>query len=400
MRTGSSDIQFQGHRGRIRPDARPKKARKSRNPWFDLEGLESRTLLATIPAATVATINGTATTPVNLTSFPDATATVGGNANSPTVMVNPYDSQQVVAVWAVDISNLSPTPQTTSIIEAAVSTNAGTTWRSLSGVGNVLFDPATSNPEVPYTQVTDPSIGFDSKNDFYVLESQHNGGNTSGTIVLDKFTFTANGGVSQSLNNQPVYFWLPTGDAAYTPTLAVDSGTFPSTMSSPPPNVPADPAVNDVYVAWATNDIAPANPFLYVPFNPNQIQVVSSQDGGNTFTTNVTVNANGNFAPEKESHPQLVIDHNNGGKVIVAWENYGSGATATPPVTSLESNNISPGHVTVDNGAIGPVAPNTTPPNTNGVTTSFPITVNVANPSQINNLTATLAIDVRRASRT
>ena len=52
MRTGSSDIQFQGHRGRIRPDARPRKARKSRYCFMDLEGLESRTLLATIPVAT------------------------------------------------------------------------------------------------------------------------------------------------------------------------------------------------------------------------------------------------------------------------------------------------------------------------------------------------------------
>ena len=52
MRTGSSDILSRGHRGRNRLDARLKNSRKSRLLWMDLEGLESRTLLATIPAAT------------------------------------------------------------------------------------------------------------------------------------------------------------------------------------------------------------------------------------------------------------------------------------------------------------------------------------------------------------
>ena len=52
MRTGTSDILSQGHSGRLRLDARLRRARKSQNYRIDLEGLESRTLLATIPAAT------------------------------------------------------------------------------------------------------------------------------------------------------------------------------------------------------------------------------------------------------------------------------------------------------------------------------------------------------------
>ena len=52
MRMGTWDKQLQGHRGRIRSKARLKEARKARLHWVELEGLERRTLLATIPAAT------------------------------------------------------------------------------------------------------------------------------------------------------------------------------------------------------------------------------------------------------------------------------------------------------------------------------------------------------------
>ena len=69
-----------------------------------------------LPAAAVATVNGTPVAPMNLTSFHNATTTQDGNANSPTVAVNPYDSKEVVAVWSEDISNLAPEPLTTEIM--------------------------------------------------------------------------------------------------------------------------------------------------------------------------------------------------------------------------------------------------------------------------------------------
>ena len=53
MRTGSSEIMFRGHRNQSRPDLKQRQARRSRNYRFDVEGLESRTLLATIPAPVV-----------------------------------------------------------------------------------------------------------------------------------------------------------------------------------------------------------------------------------------------------------------------------------------------------------------------------------------------------------
>ena len=81
MRTGSSDILSQGRGGRVRLDARLKKARKSRNFQFDLEGLESRTLLATIPAATP-------------TAGPQNISTLFGNAGG----MNASESSSVVMV--------------------------------------------------------------------------------------------------------------------------------------------------------------------------------------------------------------------------------------------------------------------------------------------------------------
>ena len=122
MRTGSSDIQFHGHRGRIRPDARSRKARKSRYCFVDLEGLELRTLLATtIPAAT------TSGSLQNLTGLLDVTKV--GNANSPTVAVDPYDSQKLIAVWGVDLTQITPAPPfTVNVVEGAYSNNGGAAW--------------------------------------------------------------------------------------------------------------------------------------------------------------------------------------------------------------------------------------------------------------------------------
>ena len=92
---------------------------------------------------------------------------VDGNANSPTVVVDPYDSQKVFAVWGVDLSSLSPVPRTTAIVEGAFSSDGGTNWSGLGTSVNPVFfpDPLTINatPPTAYTQVTDPSVAFDSR---------------------------------------------------------------------------------------------------------------------------------------------------------------------------------------------------------------------------------------------
>ncbi len=130
MRTGSSDTLFQGHRGRTRRDARLKNGRKSQFRRLDLESLENRLLLATAPAAVATTVNGTALGPINLTSLTNVTTQ--GDTNSPTVAVDPYDSQKVFAVWGVDGSQIDPAVSApTAVVEGAYSNDGGADWTSL-----------------------------------------------------------------------------------------------------------------------------------------------------------------------------------------------------------------------------------------------------------------------------
>lgn len=99
MRTGSSDTPFLGLRRRSRLDWPLKDSRKSRLRRIEIEHLESRTLLATTPAATATAA------PVNLSGL--TSADLGfEDADSPVVAVNPYNASEVVAVWIVDVPPL------------------------------------------------------------------------------------------------------------------------------------------------------------------------------------------------------------------------------------------------------------------------------------------------------
>ena len=140
MHTGSSSIRSLRRRGRSRLDHGPKNGRMARIRWLDLEGLESRTLLATIPAATA---TGAA---VNLTNL--SSVTTGGNANSPAVVIDPYDSEKLFAVWSVHESSVTPVPYTTSIVEGAYSNNGGASWAILgsNSVAPVQATPSQSTP--------------------------------------------------------------------------------------------------------------------------------------------------------------------------------------------------------------------------------------------------------------
>jgi hypothetical protein len=140
LQTGARDVRPRGRSGRLHPDARPRRARKSRRCRIEPEGLESRTLLATTPAPAV--MGPLA----NLTGFSDATAQ--GNANSPAVAIDPYDSQKLVAVWGVDLSTLSPAPHTTATVEGAYSVDGGASWTPWPAS---TIRSSTSPPSAPRT---------------------------------------------------------------------------------------------------------------------------------------------------------------------------------------------------------------------------------------------------------
>jgi subtilisin-like proprotein convertase family protein len=376
MHTGSSSILSQGRSGRSRRDARLRNGRKSRVRWLDLDGLESRTLLATTPAA--AATGGA----VNLSGL--SSVTTDGNANSPTVVIDPYDPEKIFAVWGVDLSSLTTVPHTTAVVEGAYSNNGGATWTSLGeNVAPPQLDVATidATPPTAYTQVTDPSVGFDSQHNVYVLTLQSSGAG-DGELYLTEFNFSGNTPSQQSLpSGGTVYQWVTGSDAATDPTLAVDA-------ARPPVGTTADPDANNVYIAWSSIDVEPANPNPYAGtgYNPNRAELIvgtpltnaSGNEESLAFSGVKTLNLGSNFGPQDDSHPQLVINQNDGGQVTVAWDDFGSGAKASPPFDELMSSFVQPGDSYGFTGDTGPIAPGTSSNNvTTPVSTSFTDSVNL-----------------------
>ena len=397
MRTGASDSSSRGFRGQGGLSARSIFTRKTRlrRAFLESESLESRTLLATIP---VATATGAA---MNLTNLGSVTS--GGNANNPQVVVDPYDSQKLFAVWGVDESTLTPTvPHTTAIVEGAYSNNGGTSWHSL---GQLVAEPqldiltVNANPQQNYTQITNPNVAFDGQGNVYVLSMQSSGA-ADGGLFLTSFNFSANS--PTITNTYTIYQWVGGSDAATTPTLAVDAAPSPA-----PAGVPTDPHANNVYIAWASIDTEPANtnPFTGIGFNPNRAELVVGTPVANPpgnqqslgFSAVTTVSTGGNFGSQRNSHPQLVINQNLSGQITVGWDDFGTGATASTPFDILNSNQVTAGDSYGFTGGTGVITaataianpPTGSPVVIPGVST-FNDTVNIANPTQIDNLTVGL----------
>jgi subtilisin-like proprotein convertase family protein len=355
MRRGSSNMPLFVNRGRSRLNTALKKVRSSRHRPIGVEGLESRTLLATIPAA-VAT--GPA---INLSNLNNVGFEYG---DSPVVAVNPYSPKELVAVWVVDVPALA-----VSFVEGGFSTDGGATWTSLP----VNADHPDGISEGIDASATDPSVGFDSAGNVYVLDSQHAAVGptddpvpTTGTLLLSKFTFTATGGgttLSADFIDNVLYQWVDSSndDAMMNPVLAVDPGTYPNSgpATTPPAGITKDPHANNVYVAWVSNDIPDSQVDYTGGFNPNRIELIVSSDGGQSFSGVTTVNNggptsvtlspgfeyinpdDGNNAdfdtpsPQDNAHPQFVINSNDAGTVTVGWSNVVTGA--------LQSNSVQTG---------------------------------------------------------
>ncbi|MFI5458491.1 MAG: proprotein convertase P-domain-containing protein [Isosphaerales bacterium] len=363
MRTGSSDTQFRGHRSGLRLDTRLKKARKSRNYRIDLEGLELRTLLATIPAATVVGA------PVNLSS---AFGNAGGlttNESSSTMVVDPLNPLKMVTVWQDNDPALVTPFRVQTVLEGAFTIDGGQTWTPLNAepgnglnipIAPVLLDPNTTMPTVPYLQTTNPTMAFDRSGNFYILESQHNAGNSSGALVLQKYAFTGdtpvpvrfkqlNGGGTGAFSI--IYQWLPGDDSAVDPTLTVDSNL--ASFTDPTTGLlQTDPTAGNVYVTWAGIIVPPAGNPLDGLFNPNPILMTVSSDGGQSFSPPSPMNTT-TYGPtaERDSSPQVVVSQGRpagqsgqtgdpgipGGQVTLSWDNFGANQNY------MMANTVSPG---------------------------------------------------------
>ena len=196
-------------------------------------------------------------------------------------------------------------------------------------------------------------------------------------------------GVNTGSNFNIIYQWLPAGDQAYEPTMAVDdniaSFTDPATGQ-----VQTDASTGNVYIAWASGSVIPSlqtgDPF----FNPNPILMVSSSDGGQSFSGVGIANTSG-YGPttERDSEPEIVISQGRlpsesgeqgdagipGGEVTVGWADFAANEN------QLMVNSISPGKDYRFDGATGFITGNAFPPTTT-TATNFPVTIAIPN-SQI-----------------
>ena len=195
-----------------------------------------------------------------------------------------------------------------------------------------------------------PSIGFDSQGNFYVLDTQLDSNTAlspAGAVTLSKYSFVGNGTpngttVNVDMSSNIIDQWV-NGPEDLQAVVAVDAGTYPNATatSTPPAGVPQDPNVNKVYIAWGTNDIAPVDPALQVDFAPNRAEMLVSSDGGNSFGSETFPDPAGNYGPQLDSHPQLVINSTASGQVTVVWTDIGTDKGNNNSV--LDSSSITPG---------------------------------------------------------
>jgi subtilisin-like proprotein convertase family protein len=262
-----------------------------------LEPLESRLLLSTLPLP-------------NITGY----TTVTGGTHTPSVAVDPMNSDFAVAVSSA-----------TTSISGAYTTNGGTSWTAFAVPGQIT-DPTTGGL---FAQATDPSVAFDRNENFYVVESQHSGDNSTGAIVISKWSVANNAVTASGIQDQVVYEWVQ--DPAYTPMVAVDNNA-PTFTDSQTHQTVTDALSGMVYAAWSTQNIAPTNA---ANFNPNTIRVVGSANGGTTFTAQNFANIGANFGTDRDTAPQLVVSQGTSsgrvapGQLSIVWDNWGGGNLAT-----------------------------------------------------------------------
>ena len=417
MRMGTWGKPLQGQNGRIQPKSRLKELRKGRTRWVELEGLEARTLLSTLPAAT------TTAAPVDLTGL--GSVATQGNADSPTVEIDPADPTKMISTWVVNNPSIPPNGPYVNV-DGAYSIDSGKDWLSFSAEV-VLLDPATTNPTIPYADITNPTVAFDDVGDFYILVDEHNAGYSSGSIALEKYTFTGDAPVQGTFNTPTggQFFggasnvnildqWLPGGDEAAYPTMAVDSNPVTPYKDPVTGVIQSDPYSGNIYVAWSAGAVPPAGNPLGAYFNPYATILVASSDGGNSFSAQTPINSAG-YGPttERDTNPQITISQgrpagesgNTGdpgiapGTVTVGWADYGSLAKASPPQSLLLDNTVTPGRNYTSTQILGLPSGIITP----GTKTAASITafdLNVSVPAnQIANLNAlTLSVAITDAN--
>ena len=378
-------------RTRTRLGTRRRESRGAGSPRrtiLDAMVLEARTLMATLPASV---FSGTSL----------ITRSGTGTSSTPSIAIDQNNPQRLVAAWTLNDPTFAPGP--TEVVRVSFSSDGGTTWTNPTSPGGFIIDPSTGTSPVIFLQAFNASVGFDRNDNAYVLYEQSNvtaatAAPANGALLLSKYDFSGSSAV-QTFANSVVNEWNG-GDGALFPTMTVDStlSSFTDVGLDGVTRDQSNPNSGNIYVAWESNDIIPSRQSNNAAnFNANRIKLVSSSDGGLSFSSPQTMNtSNNNFAGGRETTPSIAVSQGraagtNGpsdpgvspGSVTVAWDDYVTGSTASPPFDVIHTNTITSGSftTTVTNqggpivdalkGANGPDGP---------ITTDFPVNVNITDP--------------------
>ena len=171
-------------------------------------------------------------------------------------------------------------------------------------------------------------------------------------------------------------------------------------------DVNGNPYAGNVWVGWSTSETIPQGFTPTDQWNPNSIQVVSSSNGGQSFTSPLVVNDNGRFGHQRDATPKIVISQGGGGatggQASIIWDDNGSGATASPRFDLIDSSRIQDGGTAeVYVGPGGPIIQATDPGG--GAdhipqTTSYPVTVNITDPKFISLTNVTVTMNLQQAA--
>ena len=291
---------------------------------LDAEQLEDRTVFSVLPPAIV-------TSPATI-----ATSTLSGF--SPSIAYDPINPQKLIEVHS-----------TGAFLVANYSTDGGQSWSSFITTNSNLSDP-TLVPASPFTTVTNTTVAIDRAENIYIVDVQHNAGNTAGVLVMQRWRF--NGGsptavaseqntiVQQWTNADPVLNPVVAVDnnvASFTDPLTGDLQTDTLATLSDDPVDSARQVSKALYIAWNTNDRTPTTvPAAPATFNPNVIMVAGSGDGGEHWTAPQIVNGNGHIVNTANgitphySDPQIVFTQGSadgrvtGGQLVFVWNDFGS----------------------------------------------------------------------------
>ena len=156
---------------------------KARRRRFALEGLEPRTLMATLPAARFLSLANL----VSDISAPVQVSSSGGDESSPSVAINAANPQILASSW-VRNDQTRTTGQGRVLVEAAVSFNGGANWTPLNTPGPRGNPTVTDGTAFPL--VTNGGVAFDRSGNVYVLQVQSTNNFNAGVVLLFQFNVT------------------------------------------------------------------------------------------------------------------------------------------------------------------------------------------------------------------